>query len=118
MGNLLQYILEGGTYSSSDGEAKLSTVVTTLQTAYGDTAKASKMTPDQRTNIISILNQVLELARKNRNSINVMITNLQASQTLLQQQVDSFKKNDIMKQLNLFTIEDNCYDTNKKSSKF
>ena len=43
---------------------------------------------------------------------------LMATHTIQQIDTAIHKMYDIMKQLNLFTIEDNCYDTNKKSSKF
>jgi len=97
MGNLLPYIQTSGSYTPN--EAVISPSNQASQKAFANQNVIDKLTSADKSTIDDLLNQVLVLARKNRNDIDTMVSNLQTSENELKQAVDSFQNNDIMNQL-------------------
>lgn len=97
MGNILQYIQGSGSYTTD--EAKLSPASQIQQNAFIAQNTKAGMTASDKSNISTLLNKILVLARKNRGDIDTMVSNLQVSENLLKQAIDSFENDDTMSSL-------------------
>lgn len=96
MGKILNYI-NSGTYI--DSEKQLTPFNKKQLTNYEIENANLGLTLTEKEQIKQYLNEIIKLARKNRQDVEDMVSNLQLSENTLKEQIDKFKSNDIMKEL-------------------
>lgn len=95
MGDILKYIDATGSYTTDEGTLSPSSVKAQQQF----TQQNAGLSVGDKNTIKNYLNQILVLARQNRADMDTMVASLQTSENTLQEEIDSFKNDDIMVQL-------------------